>query len=780
MLFEIRPAGRGAPRIDPKPILDGWKLLESTAIYRAAGKNPFFGPDAKTPSIGQILLMSKEALVQRVLANPRIEIYECGRHDIRTGQVDRRVLATLEFLAASGLRPTVTSLKCGHGFLTASGNVSQHSSGNAVDIATINGIPILGNQGKGSITELAVRRLLTLQGTMKPDQIITLMTFEGADNTLAMGDHADHIHVGWRAALRHQLQGRQAGQRGAQARPVDQADRPARKRSTTRPCASSPRSTRSRSPSAPPRRTAASKRGAAASRRFAFVQWEFAGRSGRRPAATCVRRYAGDDARHVIVIGDLEAPRRRRLARRRPRSAAPGSRARRRRGHARDGDHHRPARRRRRAGVARRRRARPRRRRSARRSLLLNRAIHGHRLAASDPYVSEVRAGQALATRIGYGSGEQVAEGDWEDARELPPPKPAALDAPARRRSASPRCSPAATSRWPARSSRCAPGSTSTRAASARRRCSSRLALDAALAELEGWRGTRRSPRRLDELHGHREPVDAAAHAALQGGLQAEHIRGGRGGARAAGGRAAGAHGEPVMDERWAAVDDYLSERLAPGEAALDRGAGGERGGRAARRPTCRRPRAGCSSCWRGCAAREAILEIGTLGGYSDDLAGPGAAARTGGIVTLEADPHHAQVARSNLARAGLAEVGRDRGGPGPRDAAGRGGPVRPRSSSTPTRSAAPTTSALALEHSRPGTLIVADNVVRGGAVVDAEIDDPRVVGVRRLVEAVAAEPRLVGHGAADGRRRRGGTGWCWRWWCERPRHCRRTSTAAG
>jgi murein DD-endopeptidase MepM/ murein hydrolase activator NlpD len=198
MLFEIRPAGRGAPRIDPKPILDGWKLLESTAIYRAAGKNPFFGPDAKTPSIGQILLMSKEALVRHVLANPRIEIYECGRQDIRTGQVDRRVLATLEFLAASGFRPTVTSMKCGHGFLTSSGNVSQHSSGNAVDIAKINGIPILGNQGKGSITELVVRRLLTLQGTMTPDQIITLMSFEGADNTLAMSDHADHIHVGWK------------------------------------------------------------------------------------------------------------------------------------------------------------------------------------------------------------------------------------------------------------------------------------------------------------------------------------------------------------------------------------------------------------------------------------------------------------------------------------------------------------------------------------------------------------------------------------------------------
>jgi hypothetical protein len=198
VLFEIRPAGRGAPRVDPKPILDGWKLLESTAIYRAAGKNPFFGPDAENPSIGQILLMSKEALLQRVLANPRVELYGCGRNDIRTGQIDRRVLATLEFMAASGFRPTVTSLKCGHGRYTTSGNVSEHSSGNAVDIAKVNGIPILGNQGKGSITELAVRRLLTLQGTMKPDQIITLMTFEGADNTLAMADHADHIHVGWK------------------------------------------------------------------------------------------------------------------------------------------------------------------------------------------------------------------------------------------------------------------------------------------------------------------------------------------------------------------------------------------------------------------------------------------------------------------------------------------------------------------------------------------------------------------------------------------------------
>jgi hypothetical protein len=198
VLFEIRPAGRGAPRVDPKPILDGWKLLETTSIYRAAGKNPLFGPSARKATIGQILLMSKEALQRSVLLDPRVEIYSCGRRDIRAGAIDRRVLATLEFLSASGLRPTVTALECGHSFFTKSGNVSEHSSGNAVDIARINGIPILGHQGRGSIADITVRRLLTLQGALKPHQIITLMTYKGTDNTIAMADHADHIHVGFR------------------------------------------------------------------------------------------------------------------------------------------------------------------------------------------------------------------------------------------------------------------------------------------------------------------------------------------------------------------------------------------------------------------------------------------------------------------------------------------------------------------------------------------------------------------------------------------------------
>ena len=228
--FEIRPAGRGAPRIDPKPILDGWKLLESTAIYRSVKKNPFFGTDAKKPSIGQILLMGKEALQRHVLANPRIEVYECGREDIRSGRIDRRVLATLEYLAASGLKPTVTSLTCGHGYYTASGNVSHHSTGSAVDIAAVNGITITpATQGKGSITDLTIQRLLTLQGTMKPDQIISLMTFAGTDNTLRHGRPRRPHPRRLPAALRDEHEGRPADRRRARARAVDQADRPARR-----------------------------------------------------------------------------------------------------------------------------------------------------------------------------------------------------------------------------------------------------------------------------------------------------------------------------------------------------------------------------------------------------------------------------------------------------------------------------------------------------------------------------------------------------------------------
>jgi hypothetical protein len=197
MQFMIQPAGKDAPQIDPKPILDGWKLLEATAVYRASGVDPFFGPGAKNPTIGQILLMSKEQLTNQILQDPHVQIYSCGRRDIQAGLIDRRVMATVEFLSASGLDPTVSGLECGHSLTGSSGTDAAGASGSSVDISRINNIPLLGHQGPGSITDITIRRLLSLQGAMKPDQIVSLMSYKGQNSTLALPDHNNRIQISY-------------------------------------------------------------------------------------------------------------------------------------------------------------------------------------------------------------------------------------------------------------------------------------------------------------------------------------------------------------------------------------------------------------------------------------------------------------------------------------------------------------------------------------------------------------------------------------------------------
>jgi murein DD-endopeptidase MepM/ murein hydrolase activator NlpD len=187
--FMIQPGGRNAPYIDPKPILDGWELLQATAVYRAAGKDPFVG---QSPSIGQILLESKSQLETQVLNDPHVSVYACGRRDIQAGLIDQRILATIEFLSHSGLDPTISGLACGAG---SNGIDPAGATGASMDISAVNGIPVLGHQGPGSITDITIRRLLTLQGAMKPTEIISLMSYRGETNTLALPDHANRIQV---------------------------------------------------------------------------------------------------------------------------------------------------------------------------------------------------------------------------------------------------------------------------------------------------------------------------------------------------------------------------------------------------------------------------------------------------------------------------------------------------------------------------------------------------------------------------------------------------------
>ena len=158
---------------------------------------------------------------------------------------------------------------------------------------------------------------------------------------------------------------------------------------------------------------------------------------------------------------------------------------------------------------------------------LLNRTIHGHRLAARDPYVAEVSAGQALATRIGYGSGEQVADGDWEAARELPRPKPPRSMLHPQQRLAA------------LLSGRDVALACEELALRARldldqgreREAALQLspALGAALAELEGGAGRTRSRAASTSSTGTANRSTPPP-AAREGGLQSEH-RGGRGGA---------------------------------------------------------------------------------------------------------------------------------------------------------------------------------------------------------------------------------------------------------
>jgi len=139
------------------------------------------------------------------------------------------------------------------------------------------------------------------------------------------------------------------------------------------------------------------------------------------------------------------------------------------------------------------------------------------------------------------------------------------------------------------------------------------------------------------------------------------------------------------------------------------------------------------------------ILEIGTLGGYSTIWLARALPAG-GRLVTLEADARHADVARANIARAGLAEIVDLRLGPAldtlPQLAASRRGPFDLIFIDAD-KEEIPEYFKWALELSRAGTVIIVDNVVRKGAVIDAHSPDPGVQGVRRFNKMLAAEPRV-------------------------------------
>ncbi len=197
MVFQMRPGGGGAPLIDPKPILDGWVALEDTSIFRAKGENPFL---ATSPTVGQVLLEPKQQLEPQVLHGGGIHLGGCARQDVQGGRVDKRVLAMLEYLSVSGLRPTVSGLPCAPRTPAAlAANAPASASAVSVDISAINGVPVAGHQGPGSIADTTVRKLLMLQGLARPKRIVSLMSYPGAAAAHTSPNARDAIQVAFAA-----------------------------------------------------------------------------------------------------------------------------------------------------------------------------------------------------------------------------------------------------------------------------------------------------------------------------------------------------------------------------------------------------------------------------------------------------------------------------------------------------------------------------------------------------------------------------------------------------
>jgi predicted O-methyltransferase YrrM len=198
------------------------------------------------------------------------------------------------------------------------------------------------------------------------------------------------------------------------------------------------------------------------------------------------------------------------------------------------------------------------------------------------------------------------------------------------------------------------------------------------------------------------------------------------------------------MQEQWSAVDEYAGGLLAPHDAALE--AAVETSEAAGLPPIQVSPLQGklLGLLARSVGAKS-ILEFGTLGAYSTIWLAR-SLPTDGRLITLEADPGYAEVASQNITRAGLGSavdlrVGRaldalpelDREGVDPFDF----------TFIDADKENSPAYFDWALGHSRPGSLIVADNVVRAGTLADEKSDDPKVLAQRSLHEMIAAEERV-------------------------------------
>ena len=199
-----------------------------------------------------------------------------------------------------------------------------------------------------------------------------------------------------------------------------------------------------------------------------------------------------------------------------------------------------------------------------------------------------------------------------------------------------------------------------------------------------------------------------------------------------------------MTQQQWAIVDHYFNELLVPSDPALDATLDASTD---AGLPAINvAPNQGkLLNLLVLASGARTVLEIGTLGGYSTIWLAR-ALPSSGRLVTLEADPRHAAVARENIRRAGLSDVIEILVGPAAESLPKLKAQHRPPFDLVFIDADKPPTAeyfAWSLELSHVGTLIVVDNVVRGGQVAEAGSDDKNVQGMRRFLDQLASEPRV-------------------------------------
>jgi hypothetical protein len=204
LLGRLQLAGVASRRAGPPRVPVVARLLKAPTPDEQQRALARYMTAVGTDSVQAVVAQSGSELAAQVLADKRIRLAS-GYGDVSSGRVDPRVLAVLLYLAETYGQVTVSCLISGHSRFVAQTAAekkakaprreSAHIYGRAVDISSIGGVPVVGNQQPGGIVDRAVQQILSLPPALQPKQVISLLDLSGP--SFSLPDHGDHLHIGY-------------------------------------------------------------------------------------------------------------------------------------------------------------------------------------------------------------------------------------------------------------------------------------------------------------------------------------------------------------------------------------------------------------------------------------------------------------------------------------------------------------------------------------------------------------------------------------------------------